>query len=93
MVNIPDLVNGLFELFGAPFIWMSILKVLKDKKVKGVYWVSVAFFAAWGYWNLYYYPHLDQWLSFCGGIAIVISNTVWVILLIYYSMKIEGLNA
>src|SRR6185436_15953847 len=24
-----------------------------------------------GFWNLFYYPHLDQWLSFAGGVLIV----------------------
>ena len=32
-----DLVNGVYEFMGAPFILMSILQLHKDKKVKGDY--------------------------------------------------------
>lgn len=83
----PDLINGTFELLGAPFIWLSIFNLLKTKKVNGVSWINVAFFTAWGYWNLFYYPHLGQWLSMFGGIAVVISNSIWVWFLIKYSRK------
>lgn len=83
----PDMVNGTWELFGAPFILLSIIKLYKDKKVKGVSWVHAGFFAIWGYWNLFYYPHLDQWWSFFGGMATTITNTVWISQLIYYTRK------
>jgi len=83
----PDVINGLFELLGAPFILMSVLKLRKEKEVKGVSWVHVLFFTMWGFWNLYYYPFLNQWCSFFGGIAIVMANALWVGLLIYYSRK------
>lgn len=87
MINIPDFINGMYELLGAPFICLSILKLIREKQVHGISWIHAGFFASWGYWNLYYYPHLNQWLSFCGGIAIVISNTIWLILLLYYRNK------
>lgn len=83
----PDIINGLFELFGAAFIGLSIKKLAKDKQVHGVSWIHAAFFAAWGYWNLYYYPHLDQYASFVGGIGVVAANTIWLAQLIYYSNK------
>ncbi len=82
-----DLVNSLFEFCGAPFILVSVFKLHKDKVVKGVSWVHVLFFTLWGFWNLYYYPFLGQWLSFYGGIAIVSANAIWVGLLMYYSFK------
>jgi len=84
MTTWQDIVNGSFELFGAPFIFLSVIKLYKDKLVKGVSWVGVGFFASWGYWNLYFYPHLNQWASFFGGIAIVLCNTIWLIQLLYY---------
>jgi len=89
-MNVPDIINGSFESLGSLFILLSIIKLHKDKVVKGVSWIAVGFFAAWGYWNLFYYPHLGQWISFYGGVAIVITNTIWLIQLIYYSQK--GLN-
>ncbi len=87
MNSLPDLINGSFELLGGVVILLSIRRVLKDKKVAGVSWPHVAFFAAWGFWNLFYYPHLGQWLSFAGGLLIVTTNTIWVALLIYYTRK------
>jgi hypothetical protein len=82
-----DLVNGLFELGGAFFIFGHIKKLWHDKLVRGVYWPATAFFAAWGWWNLYYYPSLGQWLSFAGGLAIVTLNTLWTAMLLYYIRK------
>ncbi len=87
MTFTPDVINGLFEFVGAFVIVLSIKQVLADKEVKGINWATIAFFAGWGMWNLYYYPHLDQWLSFVGGIAIVATNLVYVSLLIYYSRE------
>jgi len=80
-----DIINGSYELFGAPFIFLSVIKLYKDKKVQGVSWIHAGFFTTWGVWNLYYYPSLDQWFSFFGGVAIVIVNTIWLFQLIYYS--------
>ena len=87
MIMWPDIVNGTFEMCGAPFIILSIIKLAKEKRVRGISWVHAGFFALWGYWNLFYYPHLNQWVSFIGGIAIVITNTIWLIQLVYYSNK------
>ena len=91
MINISfnwfDLINSLFEISGGFFIGISILKTYKDKIVRGVSWLTVSFFAVWGYWNLFYYPSLNQWLSFSGGVFIVTMNTIWIVQLIYYTYK------
>jgi len=76
-MTLPDTINGIFELFGGLFILLSIIKLHKDKKVKGISWLAVVFFTLWGYWNLYYYPHLGQTVSFWGGIGVVTMNTIW----------------
>jgi hypothetical protein len=88
----PDHINGLFEFCGGLMIWASIWRLHKDKMVRGVSWLPVSFFAAWGMWNLYYYPALDQWFSFSGGVFLVASNTIWLIQLAYYNRK-EQLTA
>lgn len=79
-----DWINGLFEIGGGLLCWMNVIKVRKDRKVCGVYWPVQAFFAAWGWWNLYYYPSLGQWASFAGGIVLVAGNSLWVLLAIRY---------
>ena len=87
-----DATNGLLELAGGFFILLSVLKLAKDKLVRGVSWVHVSFFTVWGVWNLYYYPSLDQWLSFAGGVFIVSANTVWVAMLAYYTLTEDRTN-
>lgn len=83
----PDILNGLFEIAGGFFIGTSVFKLHKDKMVAGVSWLHAGFFASWGYWNLYYYPSLDQWWSFWGGVGVVTMNTIWLFQLIYYSKR------
>jgi hypothetical protein len=85
--TIADCINGFFELTGGVFIFMSILKLHKEKSVKGVSWLTTAFFASWGLWNLYYYPSLGQWASFIGGIGVVSANIIWLSQIIYYSRR------
>ena len=85
MINLQDAANGCFELLGGAFILFSIFKLVNDKKVYGVSWIHVLYFTLWGYWNLYYYPHLGQWWSLIGSIGVVVTNTLWVVLLVYYS--------
>lgn len=74
----PDLINGGFELFGAAFTWRNYQQLRRDRQVHGVYWPTTAFFAAWGLWNLVYYPTLGQWASFFGGVLLVAGNVAWV---------------
>lgn len=80
----PDVVNGLFEFLGCFFIGISVRKVYRDKKVAGVSWIHVSFWSLWGAWNLFYYPHLNQWWSFWGGMGVTSINTLYVAQLIYY---------
>jgi hypothetical protein len=79
-MNLPDLVNGAFELTGGVVCWLNVRRLLRDRTVQGVDWRVSAFFSAWGFWNLFYYPSLNQWASFAGGVALVIANTTWVVL-------------
>ena len=81
---IPDFINGLFECVAGFMILLHVLQLHKDKQVRGLHVVPVVFFTAWGFWNLYYYPHLDQWWSFAGGVFIVITNVIWCLQIRYY---------
>jgi hypothetical protein len=71
-----DMVNGCFELLAGSMILNHCRVLLKDKSVAVVSIVSNIFFVAWGGWNLYYYPHLDQMWSFYGGISIMVANAI-----------------
>jgi hypothetical protein len=83
----PDLINGLFEFCGALMLAKNVHQLYKDKLVRGVHWMPTMFFAAWGLWNLFYYPHLEQMWSFAGGIAIVSVNLAWFGLMVYYKER------
>jgi len=85
-----DSVNGIYECIGGFFILLHCLRVWRDKKVRGVSIVAVSFFFTWGIWNLYYYPHLNQTISFLGGVHIVVWNLVYVISLLYFYRKEHG---
>jgi hypothetical protein len=80
----PDQFNGLFEACGALMIWVSIRRTLRDRVVRGVSAWSVTFFTVWGYWNTYFYIHLDQPWSLAGAVVMVLSNSTWVALLIRF---------
>lgn len=79
-----DIINAIFECSGGFFVFLSILQLIKDKRVAGVSPWCVGFFMSWGYWNMYYYPSLDQFWSGIGAIGVAITNTIWLYLLLYY---------
>jgi hypothetical protein len=83
-VTVADIINGAFETLGGAAILGHCWRLWKDKMVRGASWVATGFFTSWGYWNLYYYPSLDQWASFAGGVVIVLANTLWISMMLYY---------
>jgi len=83
----PDVFNGLFEFIGGCFLCLNIKNLYKDKVLRGVSWLPTVFMSSWGAWNLYYYPSLNQWWSFYGGLWIVTVNTVWLGMILYYYLK------
>jgi len=82
-----DTINGMFELMGGVFVFLHCLRLYKDKRVKGVSFVATGYFAMWGFWNIYYYPSLQQWASLVGGLLIVAMNVLWITMMFYYIRK------
>lgn len=80
----PDLINGLFEALAGLFVLNHCRVLHLHKQARGVSLASVAFFTLWGIWNLYYYPALDQPLSFCGAVFIVAANALYMGMLVCY---------
>ena len=87
-----DALNGLFELGGSLVLWLNVRQVWRDKGYQGVTSLATLWFATWGYWNLYYYPSLDQWWSFTGGVSIVTANTCWLVLMWRFGSKGVSVN-
>jgi hypothetical protein len=80
-----DVINGVFEHLGALFIMTSVLKLHREKRVAGIHWAHMGFFTTWGYWNLFYYPALEQWVSTFGALWLVLVNTFYLGQIIYYN--------
>ena len=87
MISWQDGLNGAFEVLGGFFILPSIFRLWRDKSVKGVSVIHIFYFSAWGYWNLYYYPHLNQWFSVTGAALLALINSFWALQMIYYIRK------
>lgn len=86
-MTLADTINGIFEAGGAVFVANHCRVLYAQKSVRGLSVVSVAFFAAWGVWNLWFYPSLGQWMSFVGGLGIVAANLIWIVMLLYYKKR------
>ena len=74
----PDLINGLFELFGGVLLCLNVRRLWRDRRLSGVSVLPTAFFTARGAWNLYFYPSMGCWWSFAGGLFVVGANLTWV---------------
>jgi len=77
----PDLINGLFEFGGGILLWLNVRRLYKDRTLMGVTPWPVVFFTLWGYWNLWFYPALNCWWSWAGGLFVVAANTAWLVML------------
>lgn len=82
-----DVINGVYEALAGVFLGLNCLTLYRDKKVRGVSVIATAFFSSWSWWNLYYYPNLNQWASFVGGLVVVWFNTLYIVMMVYYIRK------
>ncbi len=93
-MNPPDLINGAFEAAGACACWANVVKIARDRCVKGVYWPVSLIYTIWGLYNLWFYPHLGQRWSFWGAVVMALANGTWVCLAWWYSRaKPDALGA
>lgn len=86
-IHWPDLINGLFELLGALLMLMDCRRMYIDKGLHGVSVWPRVFFTSWGWWNLFFYPALGQWLSFWGGVLMIVVQMAWMGQYIYYQRR------
>lgn len=84
-----DLVNGVFEFGGALLLLLNVRRLARDRHLAGVHWSPTVFFTAWGVWNLFYYPSLDQPWSFAGGVCLVCVNAFWLGQIAYFAAIAE----
>ena len=86
-MSAPDVINSGFEGIAGCLFWFNVQKILEDKKVKGISYVSCLFFLIWSYWNIYYYYSLDQRFSLVASIYLAIPNTIWMYLFFLIKRK------
>lgn len=81
----PDMVNAGFEAGAGLAVLAHCARLYLDKEARGLSIPAVLFFAVWGGWNMYYYPHLGQFWSLAGGIFVTLANLIYLALLLGYS--------
>lgn len=82
-----DIVNACFEAGGSIAVWGNVRAIYRAKRTEGVSFPAMFFFAAFGAWNMFYYPHLGQWASFGGGMLLAIGEVAYVILMLRYRRR------
>ena len=83
----PDVINGLFEVFGSVATWMNFAAIVKDKGYAGTRLPMMLFFLTWGFWNLFFYSHLFQWVSLYASILLTAGNVANVAAMLRYGRK------
>lgn len=81
----PDMVNAGFEAGAGLAVLAHCARLYVDKEARGLSIPAVLFFAVWGGWNIFYYPHLGQFWSLAGGIFVTLANLIYLALLVTYS--------
>lgn len=82
-----DLINALLEGMAGFFILVSIREAWSRRDVSGIHWVHALYFTAWGAWNLFYYPYLDQWYSAACAILVFGVNAFYLFTVIKFRRK------
>jgi hypothetical protein len=80
-----DLGNTFFIFGGCFFIWRNVLKLYRDKMVRGASIEAGAFFTLWSVWQLVYYSGNQHWVSFAAGIIFFAGDLAWVVLAVLYT--------
>jgi hypothetical protein len=82
-----DKTNASIEIVCAFLVWSNVLKIRRDKEVKGVDWRTSAFYACVGLWYVNYYAQMKQPFSLIAQMVFVLGSWTWVAHAIYYSRR------
>lgn len=83
----PDLINAGFNFIAGFFILNNCRVLLRQKLVRGVSVISVTFYLLWGIWNIFWFQYLDTPWSFYAGLFEMLSNCLWIGLMLYFNFK------
>ena len=85
-LNIYDQVNSGFVSIAALFYILNLLKLIKDKEVKGISKISIAFFSLWNVWTLFFFIAVSEyWWTIGAYVAVAILNITYIALMVKYS--------
>jgi len=86
--HLSDLINSFgFELASCLFLSLNIYSLYRDRIVKGMSMLSMAFYNSWAIWNVFYYYSINQSWSYYIGVAVAILTTWWTVVAIWYCHK------
>jgi uncharacterized membrane protein YqaE (UPF0057 family) len=74
----------MFEAVGAILLLLNCRRLYIDKETKGISFAPFAFYTAWGFWNLFFYPAVGACWSMVGGIAVVTVNAAYCGMVLHY---------
>jgi hypothetical protein len=88
-----DNINAIFVAISGILILLSAVKVAKNKSAAGVSPLTVAFFVAFGVWNLWFYSSLNQVGSMAAQTVNCTANIAWLALILIYRRRDSGFQA
>ena len=83
----PDVINSYFELTAGVLLTANIWRIHRDKKVRGVSVIPLAFMVLWGLWNCVFYPSVGAMWSFWAGAVCTTINAIWIAQIFYYKRQ------
>ncbi len=87
-LSIYDQINSGFVLMAALFYVLNLLKLMKDKEIKGISKISIGFFSLWNVWTLFFFIKVSEyWWTIGAYIIVTILNIAYITLMIKYGLK------
>ena len=86
--SIYDQINSAFVLMAALFYVLNLLKLMKDKEIKGISKISIGFFSLWNVWTLFFFIKVSEyWWTIGAYVLVAILNVAYITLMIKYGLK------
>lgn len=84
-----DIINAAFEAAAGIFVLNHCRVLLKDRETRGVSILSTVFFMCWGFWNVFYYPALEQPFSAAAGVFVALANAIYIALMVRFRKPVQ----
>ncbi len=79
-----DAIYASFTTVAALLVWAHIVKLARDKQVKGVHWAPVLFTWTWCCYGLVFYVAMELWWCSLANLVMFVSYTVWFTMIARY---------